>query len=81
MTPRAPIPRPNWITAPVSQLPCPHIIGGTRCGNNVLGRIKFPPGWIVYAISLEREDQASGQGPVKQCGDCHRFVEVVIRTR
>lgn len=73
--------RPNWVTAPLSELKCPHTPGGSRCGNNVLGRIKFPPAWNVYAVALEGETQASGQGPVKQCGQCHGWVEVVIRTR
>lgn len=72
---------PTWVTAPLSEVKCPHVTRGVRCGNNVLGRIKFPPGWNVYAVALKAEEQASGQGPLKQCRECHGLVEVVIRPR
>jgi hypothetical protein len=68
--------------APFSLLACPHRRpDGSSCGNNILGRIKFPPGWNVYPLPLKSEDQASGDSPVKQCRDCKGWVEIVMHAR
>jgi hypothetical protein len=77
MTERA----PNWVTAPLTKYPCPHVRDGIVCGNNILGRIRFPPSWVVYTRAIAAEKEATGQGPVKQCRDCKGWVEVVIRAR
>lgn len=73
--------RPNWVTAPLARIECPHERGGTRCGNNVLGKIRFPAGWRVTARALDREQDANGDGPVKQCRDCHGWVQIEINRR
>lgn len=73
--------RPNWVTAPLTLVPCPHEYGGHSCGNNMLGKIRFPAGWRVAAKPLDREMDATGQGPVKQCRDCKGWVEIQISAR
>ena len=60
---------------------CPHKrTDGAPCNYAILPTgFKSPEHWHIYALALEHEAQAKGQGLVKHCPSCGGLVEVIIR--
>lgn len=64
-------------SAPFSQVYCPHLREGVKCGYGLLGRIRIPPSMRLYPVALRHEHDDTGRGFVKQCPQCHGFVELI----
>jgi hypothetical protein len=66
----------SWVTAPLTNLRCPHKIGGAVCGHIVIQKLGIPPNWHVYTRPLVARGPT--RGLVKQCPSCDGHVEIVI---
>jgi hypothetical protein len=59
------------------QVVCPHVRNDKQCMGVLLGRIWVPPSTELYAVAIRHTNGYSGRGFVKQCSQCHGYVEIL----